>query len=290
MISGQLEQPRGSRLGGSEAGAGDCPIESDLPQLSAGDRCGSLNHPAIDAWHLGTNHDQASALITRARPPQCLVFPTCKASIRRSVARSSTASWAPAPTSRAPCWSSPAPAPGKTNTLAHRVAHLIVNGADPGRILLLTFSRRAAAEMERRAERIIAAALGPTAARGAHRLVRHLPRRRRPPAAQPRPAIGLDPSFTIHDREDSADLHEPGAARARPLRQGPPLSAQGHLPCHLLARRECRRAAGSRAAQAVSLVRRVEGRAARSVRGLRRGQAAPAGARLRRSAALLGAS
>ena len=29
---------------------------------------------------------------------------------------------------------------GKTNTLAHRVAHLIVNGADPRRILLMTFS------------------------------------------------------------------------------------------------------------------------------------------------------
>src|SRR5262249_54742982 len=42
---------------------------------------------------------------------------------------------------------------GKTNTLAHRVAHLIVNGADPRRIMLLTFSRRAAAEMMRR-ERI----------------------------------------------------------------------------------------------------------------------------------------
>src|SRR5262245_12278866 len=53
---------------------------------------------------------------------------------------------------------------GKTNTLAHRVAHLIVNGADPGRILLLTFSRRAAAEMERRADRIIKGALGPKAA------------------------------------------------------------------------------------------------------------------------------
>ena len=33
---------------------------------------------------------------------------------------------------------------GKTNTLAHRVAHLIAQGADPRRILLLTFSRRAA--------------------------------------------------------------------------------------------------------------------------------------------------
>ena len=36
---------------------------------------------------------------------------------------------------------------GKTNTLAHRVAHLIVNGVDPRRILLMTFSRRAASEM-----------------------------------------------------------------------------------------------------------------------------------------------
>src|SRR5436305_9745905 len=43
---------------------------------------------------------------------------------------------------------------GKTNTLAHRVPHLIVNGADPRRILLMTFSRRAAAEMARRVERI----------------------------------------------------------------------------------------------------------------------------------------
>ena len=53
---------------------------------------------------------------------------------------------------------------GKTNTLAHRVAHLIVNGADPRRILLLTFSRRAAAEMTRRVERISAQVLGQTAA------------------------------------------------------------------------------------------------------------------------------
>src|SRR4030088_2490478 len=49
---------------------------------------------------------------------------------------------------------------GKTNTLAHRVAHLIVNGADPRRILLMTFSRRAAAEMTRRGERIARKAMG----------------------------------------------------------------------------------------------------------------------------------
>jgi DNA helicase-2/ATP-dependent DNA helicase PcrA len=95
---------------------------------------------------------------------------------------------------------------GKTNTLAHRVAHLVVNGADPRRILLLTFSRRAAAEMERRAERIVASALGTPAGRSqlawsgtfhaiGARLLRMYAH-----------AVGLDPGFTIHDREDSADL------------------------------------------------------------------------------------
>src|SRR6266446_2547173 len=46
-------------------------------------------------------------------------------------------------------------ATGKTNTLCHRVAHLIKEGADPGRILLLTFTRRAAEIMIRHAERIV---------------------------------------------------------------------------------------------------------------------------------------
>jgi DNA helicase II / ATP-dependent DNA helicase PcrA len=49
---------------------------------------------------------------------------------------------------------------GKTNTLAHRVAHLIANGADPRRTLLMTFSRRVAAEVTRRVERICAQAMG----------------------------------------------------------------------------------------------------------------------------------
>jgi DNA helicase-2/ATP-dependent DNA helicase PcrA len=97
---------------------------------------------------------------------------------------------------------------GKTNTLAHRVAHLIVNGADPRRILLMTFSRRAASEMSRRVERICKQVLGAQSAAmtdalswagtfhgiGA-RLLRIY-------AEQ----IGLNVDFTIHDREDSADL------------------------------------------------------------------------------------
>lgn len=105
---------------------------------------------------------------------------------------------------------------GKTSTLAHRVAHLIVQGADPNRLLLLTFSRRAAAEMERRAQRLVARATG--SERGSslpwsgtfHAIGARLLRT----YAE---SIGLDPGFTIHDREDAADLmnlvrHELGYA------------------------------------------------------------------------------
>src|ERR1700733_11251364 len=49
---------------------------------------------------------------------------------------------------------------GKTNTLTHRVAQLIVNGCEPSRILLLTFTRRAANTMGRRANAITTAVLG----------------------------------------------------------------------------------------------------------------------------------
>jgi DNA helicase-2/ATP-dependent DNA helicase PcrA len=109
---------------------------------------------------------------------------------------------------------------GKTSTLAHRVAHLLVNGADPGRILLMTFSRRAAAEMTRRVARIAAKLgrnntllvsdalvwAGTFHAIGA-RLLRECADR-----------VGLAPAFTIHDREDSADLmnlvrHEQGFSK-----------------------------------------------------------------------------
>ena len=48
---------------------------------------------------------------------------------------------------------------GKTMTLAHRVAHLVIAGVDSQRILLLTFTRRAAHEMTRRVEGILRQAL-----------------------------------------------------------------------------------------------------------------------------------
>jgi DNA helicase-2/ATP-dependent DNA helicase PcrA len=97
---------------------------------------------------------------------------------------------------------------GKTNMLAHRVAHLIVNGADPRRILLMTFSRRAANEMARRVERIAMGSMAGamiealTWAGTFHSIGARLLREY---AEQ----IGIDPAFTIHDREDSADLINP---------------------------------------------------------------------------------
>jgi DNA helicase II / ATP-dependent DNA helicase PcrA len=43
---------------------------------------------------------------------------------------------------------------GKTKTLSHRAAHLVAKGMDPRRILLLTFSRQAAAEMTERVKKV----------------------------------------------------------------------------------------------------------------------------------------
>src|SRR5947207_2926904 len=109
---------------------------------------------------------------------------------------------------------------GKTNTLAHRVAHLIVSGADPRRILLMTFSRRAASEMTKRVERIARKVMGANAgimtdalswAGTFHGIGARLLR-------EYADQIGLNPAFTIHDREDSADLmnlvrHERGLSK-----------------------------------------------------------------------------
>ncbi|MFQ5667724.1 MAG: ATP-dependent helicase [Candidatus Binatia bacterium] len=117
---------------------------------------------------------------------------------------------------------------GKTKTLAHRVAHLILNGAHPHRLLLLTFTRRAAQEMTRRANRILARACSGSASGGNARSRRagaarihwsgtfHAVANRllRLHAA----SVGLDPSFTVLDRSDAADLmdllrHERGLAK-----------------------------------------------------------------------------
>jgi DNA helicase-2/ATP-dependent DNA helicase PcrA len=103
---------------------------------------------------------------------------------------------------------------GKTNTIAHRVAWLVMHGVDPARILLLTFTRRAAAEMRRRAHDILRQALDDTLGNKAqamlqrlnwagtfhsigNRLLRHYGRH-----------LKLEPGFTVIDRSDSADLFD----------------------------------------------------------------------------------
>src|SRR5690349_870363 len=97
---------------------------------------------------------------------------------------------------------------GKTNTLACRVARLVADGADPHRILLLTFSRRAARAMEQRAGRMLHRLCGTAQGTAAptlpwagtfHSVAARLLR-------EYAPRIGLPESFTIHDRPDSEDL------------------------------------------------------------------------------------
>src|SRR5580693_6981090 len=101
---------------------------------------------------------------------------------------------------------------GKTDTLAHRVAHLVIHGVDPARILMLTFTRRAATQMRRRAFEIARTALNEsiggvsqtiqqrlswtgTFHSVGNRLLRHYAKH-----------LKLDPQFTVIDRADSADL------------------------------------------------------------------------------------
>ncbi|MEO8703959.1 MAG: ATP-dependent helicase [Kofleriaceae bacterium] len=87
---------------------------------------------------------------------------------------------------------------GKTTTIAHRIAQLVADGADPRRILLLTFSRRAALEMVRRVHQVLRVVDLPWAGTF-HALGSRLLRLHALP-------LGLDPSFTVLDRADSADL------------------------------------------------------------------------------------
>ena len=88
---------------------------------------------------------------------------------------------------------------GKTRTLIHRVAALIARGVPPGRILLLTFTRRAAQEMLSRCERLVGPASqqvqGGTFHGTAHKLLRRFG-----------PAAGLAEDFTILDQSDAGDL------------------------------------------------------------------------------------
>ena len=89
---------------------------------------------------------------------------------------------------------------GKTATLAARVAKLIDDGVQPNRILLLTFTRRAAQELLARAAMLgddaaTAQVWGGTFHSVANRLLRIYGA-----------GVGLDPAFTVIDQGDSIEL------------------------------------------------------------------------------------
>jgi DNA helicase-2/ATP-dependent DNA helicase PcrA len=101
---------------------------------------------------------------------------------------------------------------GKTDTLAHRAAHLVLNGVDPARILMLTFTRRAAQEMIRRAQKIVGDVMAERGKAGdrsvssrllwsgtfhsvGSRILRLFAKH-----------LGLHPNFTVLDRTDAADF------------------------------------------------------------------------------------
>src|SRR5512147_2260987 len=88
---------------------------------------------------------------------------------------------------------------GKTRTLTYRVAYLIEHGVPRDRILLLTFTNKAAKEMMRRVTDLLGSELGELWGGTFHSIGARLLRRHAE-------AIGFQPDFTILDREDAEHL------------------------------------------------------------------------------------
>jgi DNA helicase-2/ATP-dependent DNA helicase PcrA len=96
---------------------------------------------------------------------------------------------------------------GKTRTLTYRVAYLLEQGVPADRILLLTFTNKAAREMMRRVADLLSGDVqslwgGTFHSIGARVLRRHAE------------ALGFRKDFTILDREDSSDLLKTCVAEA----------------------------------------------------------------------------
>ena len=88
---------------------------------------------------------------------------------------------------------------GKTRTLVYRVSRLIEDGVPPPRILLLTFTNKAAREMLQRVEQLAEVAGGRVTGGTFHSAGNRILRR----YAE---VLGYTPRFAILDREDAADL------------------------------------------------------------------------------------
>jgi DNA helicase-2/ATP-dependent DNA helicase PcrA len=88
---------------------------------------------------------------------------------------------------------------GKTRTLTYRVAYLLEHGIPPDRILLLTFTNKAAREMMRRVADLLGQQLEPLWGGTFHSIGNRVLRRHAP-------LLGYEPDFSILDREDSKHL------------------------------------------------------------------------------------
>ena len=88
---------------------------------------------------------------------------------------------------------------GKTRTLVYRTSRLIEDGVPPGRILLLTFTNKAAREMMGRVEQLVergtTRVTGGTFHSAGHRVLRRYAE-----------LLGYTQRFSILDREDSSEL------------------------------------------------------------------------------------
>ena len=97
---------------------------------------------------------------------------------------------------------------GKTRTLVYRVSRLIESGTDPAKILLLTFTNKAAREMMRRVEALLTIDTRKMAGGTFHSVGNRLLR-------QYGGRIGLSPHFTILDPEDAREILEASTSDLR---------------------------------------------------------------------------
>src|SRR2546421_3907467 len=90
---------------------------------------------------------------------------------------------------------------GKTRTVTYRVARLIESGVSPARILLVTFTNKAAREMLHRVEALIQSDIRKVWGGTFHSIANRVLRRH---------AVSIDyhEGFTILDQEDAKDLIE----------------------------------------------------------------------------------
>ena len=88
---------------------------------------------------------------------------------------------------------------GKTRTLTYRVAWLVEKGIDPTRILLLTFTNKAAREMLERAQHLVGESVGGLWGGTFHHMANRMLRRHAD-------AIGYGNDYTILDQDDARSL------------------------------------------------------------------------------------